>query len=778
MTRQEEIESAAKALRAEMEQEPIPASLEPAAIEAMLLARQNTGGTDPSQSMPDFKVGAARQRPRMRRWPIALAACLTLLAGAGVAAATTQGALFGPFNTGFDAPAALPQNSLDGADTQALDEAAKATAATPFATAESYEQVRACLVAYEEVTEDVAASAFVTKGIARAENAAADTVAAGLSADGGLSSAKHAAAVTDTHVRTEGVGEADVVKTDGRHLYILQDDAATIAIVDPGDGRMSAVGAVEAPEEAQASEFYLDDGKLYLLSTVFPEGIEQEDGSYTFPPETTRLDTYDVSDPANPTHLATLTQSGTYRTSRFADGYVYLFSDLWSYDTAKREDPAAYVPSVNGEVLKCGDIYLPPAQLGDHYLVITSISTANPGTTADQKAVLCDGGSVYMSGESIFLYETTGQNWGIMPIARFEDTVGEVDAIAEDVTENDDATEGAAVDSPSNDAGENVNGEEAVDDKPEAEDEVFAEDESLGPETPADDQTPANDDPNQDAKEDEAPVSSESDVTQTCIRKFSFEGGKLEGVAQAKVDGIVDDSFCLDEYDGHLRVVTTIYRGSDESENALYILDDQLKETGRIGNIAPGEQVYSARFLGNTGYFVTFKQVDPLFSVDLSDPANPTILGQLKIPGFSEYLHPYSENLLLGIGMSADDAGATDGVKLSMFDVSDPADVSEVATEVLDEAYYSDIFYDYRAALIDPASNIIGFPVSGSRSEEFCVYGYSDGSFSQQMREDVNGTGWQPARGVRIGNVLYVVKGNAVESYEIGTYNKIDDLLI
>ena len=117
-------------------------------------------------------------------------------------------------------------------------------------------------------------------------------------------------------------------------------------------------------------------------------------------------------------------------------------------------------------------------------------------------------------------------------------------------------------------------------------------------------------------------------------------------------------------------------------------------------------------------------------------------------------------------------------MKLSMFDVSDPADVSEVATEVLDEAYYSDIFYDYRAALIDPASNIIGFPISGSRSEEFCVYGYSDGSFSQQMREDVNGTGWQPARGVRIGNVLYVVKGNAVESYEIGTYNKIDDLLI
>lgn len=776
MTRQEEIEFAAKALRAEMEQESIPASLEPAAIETMLLAQQNAGGAGSSQPVPGVKVEAASRRSHVRRWPIALAACLTLLAGVGVAAAATQGALFGPFNTGFDTPAALPQDGLNGADVKALDETARATAANPFATAESYEQVRACLVAYEEAN-GLSSGGFAFQDIATMETAAADNAAPRAAADGGLSSTKQASAFTDTNVRTEGVGEADVVKTDGRHLYILQDDATTIAIVDPNDGHMSATGTVEAPEKAQVSEFYLDDGKLYLLSTVFPEGIEQEDGTYTFPPETTRLDTYDVSDPANPTHLATITQSGTYRTSRFADGYVYLFSDLWSYDTAKREDPAAYVPSVNGEIMKCGDIYLPPAQLGDHYLVITSINTENPGSTADQKAVLCDGGSVYMSGESIFLYETTGQNWGIMPIARSLDMVGEVDVAAEDVAGNTDAPEDVPTDLPSNDANENTDGEEAPGDEPEATEEAPGGDETPESETPADDQPPADNDPGQDPKEDEAPASSESDVPQTCIRKFSFKDGKLEGVAQAKVDGIVDDSFCLDEYDGNLRVVTTIYR-NDESENALYVLDGQLKETGRIDNIAPGEQVYSARFLGNTGYFVTFKQVDPLFSVDLSDPANPTILGQLKIPGFSEYLHPYSENLLLGIGMSANDAGATDGVKLSMFDVSDPANVSEVATEVLEEAYYSDVFYDYRAALIDPASNMIGFPVSGSRSEEFCVYGYSDGSFNQQMREDVNGTGWQPARGVRIGNVLYVAKGNAVESYEIGAYNKIDDLLI
>ena len=128
--------------------------------------------------------------------------------------------------------------------------------------------------------------------------------------------------------------------------------------------------------------------------------------------------------------------------------------------------------------------------------------------------------------------------------------------------------------------------------------------------------------------------------------------------------------------------------------------------------------------------------------------------------------------------MSADDAGATDGVKLSMFDTSNPADVREVATAVLDNTYYSDVFYEYRAALIDPASDMIGFPVSANR-EAYAVYGYSNESgFSQHMLEDTNGTGWVPTRGIRIGDVLYVVKGNAIESYRIGDYQKIDDLLI
>ena len=134
--------------------------------------------------------------------------------------------------------------------------------------------------------------------------------------------------------------------------------------------------------------------------------------------------------------------------------------------------------------------------------------------------------------------------------------------------------------------------------------------------------------------------------------------------------------------------------------NTLYVLDDKLKELSRIEELAPDESIYSARFIGNTGYFVTFRQMDPLFSVDLSDPKKPEILGALKIPGFSEYLHPYGDGLLLGIGMDTDPTGmTTNGVKLSMFDVSDPKDVREIQKYVIEGAYSTDAAYNYKVEI-------------------------------------------------------------------------------
>ena len=266
-----------------------------------------------------------------------------------------------------------------------------------------------------------------------------------------------------------------------------------------------------------------------------------------------------------------------------------------------------------------------------------------------------------------------------------------------------------------------------------------------------------------------------SDKTETVIKRISYKGGKLKAEASGKVDGYINDSFSIDEYDGYLRVVTT-----DDETNGLYILDSKMKEVGSIIGLAEGEQVYSARLLGDTGYFVTYEQTDPLFSVDLSDPKNPKIIGKLKIPGFSEYLHFYGENQLLGIGMDVDEDGfTTNGVKLSMFDISDSSDVKEIQKYTLENVYSAAVMYDYKAVLIDPEKNVIGFAADGNNGENYYVFSYNDtNGFECLMNETVNGNGYQSARGVYVDNTLYVVKGNIIEAYDMADYQKIDDLIL
>ena len=266
-----------------------------------------------------------------------------------------------------------------------------------------------------------------------------------------------------------------------------------------------------------------------------------------------------------------------------------------------------------------------------------------------------------------------------------------------------------------------------------------------------------------------------SDKTETVIKRISYKDGKLKAEASGKVDGYINDSFSIDEYDGYLRVVTT-----DDETNGLYILDSQMKEVGSITGLAEGEQVYSARLLGDTGYFVTYEQTDPLFSVDLSDPKNPKIIGKLKIPGFSEYLHFYGENQLLGIGMDVDEDGfTTNGVKLSMFDISDSSDVKEIQKHTLENVYSAAVMYDYKAVLIDPEKNVIGFAADGNNGENYYVFSYNDtNGFECLMNETVNGNGYQSARGVYVDNTLYVVKGNIIEAYDMADYQKIDDLIL
>lgn len=288
----------------------------------------------------------------------------------------------------------------------------------------------------------------------------------------------------------------------------------------------------------------------------------------------------------------------------------------------------------------------------------------------------------------------------------------------------------------------------------------------------------------------------------TDILRFSYKKGKISVCSRGQIPGRLEGSFSLDESDGYLRAVTTSEEyevkkvtddrtgeelgyeyGSRKQANGLYVLDQSLQIQGSIEGLAENENIYSARFLGDKAYFVTFRQTDPLFAVDLSDPKEPKVLGELKVTGFSEYLHPWSGNLLLGIGKEADaDTGAVRCMKLSMFDLTDPAQIQEAGRLLLEKYNNSDILYDHRAALVDVKKNLIGFTADGSDRgnywKHYVLYAYEDGDFVQKLLVDTyDQDGYYDVRGTYIGDVLYLLKENGTaQAYDLNTGELLEEL--
>ena len=258
----------------------------------------------------------------------------------------------------------------------------------------------------------------------------------------------------------------------------------------------------------------------------------------------------------------------------------------------------------------------------------------------------------------------------------------------------------------------------------------------------------------------------------TNIAKFALDEGRISGVAATAVRGDVRDTFAINASDGYLRVLTTDYSTEDEV-NALYILDENMKLTGQLTGIAPGEEIYAARFMGNTGYFVTYRNTDPLFTVDLSDPEKPEIIGELKVTGFSEYLHFWDDTHLLGIGYESDEkTGNIENIKLSMFNIENPGEVTEEAKLVLKDVDYSEALYDYKSVIISKDKNLIGLvceDYSSSRTKQtYQIYSYENGTFKKQAEiPDINGVNYENVRGMYSGNVFYLWINDNITSYDM-----------
>ena len=545
-----------------------------------------------------------------------------------------------------------------------------------IASAESYEQIYDYIKEYQDRME-IQERSSTTYDIGSMEMESSE--------DSAATSGSYSGDYSQTNVRQEGVDEGDIVKTDGRYLYVVEDNGQTVDIVKADGGNLEKSGSIELGKDYDIREIYLNTEKqklvivcerVVLYNDSFEAQTDSVEDDYVWEEQKTVAITYDIQDVSHPSEEGRVSQSGSYSSSRMAGGYLYLFSEYYVGGEIDKVEPRTYIPLINEKTIEESSICLPQIAQGCMYEVITSINIENPDQVEDNKAIFSKGGQVYVSNHNIYFYET---EW------------------------------------------------------------------------------------------------SDFDSSVTTIRKISYQNGQLEAKKQGSFKGYLNDSFSIDEYDGYLRVVTTF-----GDTNAVYVLDENLKVTGSIEDLAEDERIYSARFFGDTGYFVTFRETDPLFSVDLSDPENPKILGELKIPGFSEYLHFYGGDRLLGIGMSADEeTGSAENVKLSMFDISDNTDVKEVAMYELEDVFGTDVSYDYKSVLADPEKNLIGFAGYTWSGENYYLFTYDEkDGFICKLEEEINGNTSRGTRGIYIQDTLYVIQGNVIEAYRLSDSEKVGDFIL
>ncbi len=515
-----------------------------------------------------------------------------------------------------------------------------------------------------------------------------------------------------TNVQVAGVDEADIVKTDGEYIYYLVNNTLYIASAAGKDARVLSSTSLESGDNVwrYAEEMFLLGDRLMIISQGWSVvWVARQNGSYESGRDSTQAVIYDVSDPLRPVKLSTLGQSGNYISSRMVGDYVYLVTAQYVYD-AVREQPETYVP-----VVSAGGA---DSLLSAEDVLVAGDPSENAYTVIG--AVNLKSGTEHASAKALFGSAGTVYCSGAHLLVAQSSYTQDVSPIAPDAT------------------GKNVQ-----------------------------------------------ITRSESN---TKLVLFSLDEGKIERLAAGSVPGSLLNQFAMDEYEGVIRVVTTVnswveriytdgvdsYEYDDESYNCLYTLDQSLGILGRLENLAEDEWVESVRFDGEIGYFVTFRQTDPLFAVDLGDPAKPKLLGSLKIPGFSEYLHVFGDGLLLGLGYQADeDTGMRQGVKLSMFDVSDKANVTELTTAVLN-ADYTVVGSNHKAILVDAEKNIIAFPADSS----YCIYTYDKAAGFTLVRKVEVGSDLYDGnlRGLFVGRCFYVLSEKGLTVIDMTNWERLSSL--
>lgn len=540
-------------------------------------------------------------------------------------------------------------------------------------------------------------------GFAAAEDAA--------SAAGGIQTASADGSYSTTNVQVEGIDEADIVKTDGKYIYIAGN--SVVRIVGADKGKLSDAAAIRLAADKNVREIYADGERLILLGNrsefdyvvkgpVNP--VLDVAGPETMPPYKTPktfsfTDVYDISDPLKPVLLKSHEMEGYYQSSRKNGDIVYLVTNTYPSGIVLplMRDTAVSSATVS---MKLSDVMIMPSHPSSGYLVVSAINIKNQEKT-EVEAITAYGATMYMNDSSLYL--------------AFNNYAGD-----------------------------------------------------------------------------------------TSIIRFDLEGMKVGYAGSGEVPGYLLNQFSMDEYQGNLRVATTVW-GRNVSSNSLYILDPSLNIIGSVEDLAKGETIYSVRFIGDKGYVVTFRTMDPLFVFDLSDPKKPVLTGELEVPGFSSYLHPVGENLLLGIGADTYDIYRKDssgkdvvigtrqgGIKFSLFDISDMGRPKEISKYVVgDSGSSSEALYNHKAIMIDGANEnaAIDAYLNYENQEKSCRQGAIIMSYSgnklnlkgilESKPSGVYGNDIPYARRILyIGDELYYVQDGRIDSYDYGSLKKIDSLTL
>jgi len=502
---------------------------------------------------------------------------------------------------------------------------------------------------------------------------------------------------SQTNIQVAGVDEPDIIKNDNRYIYTISGPTLTIIDAYPAEEAsvVSETGINDTPQD-----LFVSGNRLVLFSTGTDPSDTRPETSDPYikavPPyyrpysPVTHTTIYDISNRGNPKVLKEYTIEGDYIDARMIGSLVYLVT---------REQISTYGGDpIVVPVLKEGTrtVLQPDVWYFDHpesqytFTTITSLDASSGKEKDAQTYLLGSGNTLYVSEDAIFV-----------SYPRYHPVIYK--GMPQEVSP------GLAVD---------VSGSAGVSSSKVA---VIPPDFNTLPESERESILDSLRNAEQDVIRRQ-----EADQTTTVIHKIGIKDGAITYLAKGEVPGTLDNQFSMDEYKGNLRVATTssIYtpQYGQYIYNNVYVLDEKMATIGELTHIAEQETIYSTRFIGDRLYMVTFKRIDPFFVIDLAMPQSPKILGKLKIPGYSDYLHPYDATHIIGIGKetTTNDWGgvSTSGVKLALFDVSDVSNPKQLdKVQIGDAGSDSAALTDHHAFLFDNGKNLLVIPVRAVSSD-------------------------------------------------------------